>query len=115
MRLGIGLIMLTCMSAFAGEVAPESIEVLPDGEQCIIDAYKKQMRCDLVGSYLRDTLKIDWSRSFCVYVEGLEKVDPRAQRVSELLQAVGYSRARVCLSKRCHGEQPCELRDRSNE
>jgi hypothetical protein len=115
MRMSIGLIVLTCMSAFAGEVSPASIEVLPDGEQCIIDAYKKQMRCDLMGGYLRDTLKIDLSRSFCVYVDGLEKVDPRAQRVSDFLQAAGYSRAHVCLSKRCHGEQPCELTDRSNE
>jgi hypothetical protein len=92
MRTCAGLIMLICVSAFAGQavVPPFAIKVLADGEHCVVN--NQPMRCDDVVSYVRDTLRIGLDRSIGVIVEGPEQAEARSQRVRDLIRGAGYSR-----------------------
>jgi hypothetical protein len=107
------LLAVLSFSATAGEVSPVGIEVLPDGQHCTMEFSRAKMPCDLLPEYLHRTLNIDSHRAFCVFVDGVEKVDPRALRVAEMLQHAGYARANTCLHKSYKEGKDNSLQDRT--
>lgn len=66
------------------------VHVLADGEQCVIG--DKKMRCDAVGPYLRDTLRIAQDLLIRVFVDGTQRSEERGRQVRRLIRSAGYTR-----------------------
>lgn len=90
MRKCVWLAMVICISTFAEEPGRIDVRVLTDGRQCVV--HDRQMACDAVGPYLRDTLRIAQDHFIGVFVDGTERSQERGKGVSELIRSAGYSR-----------------------
>ncbi len=90
MRRYVGITVLVCMSAFANEESPIEVRVLADGEQCVVN--DRQIRCDAVGKYLRDPLRVALDHPISVFVDGTKQSEARGRRVGDLIHGAGYSK-----------------------
>jgi hypothetical protein len=87
----VALAAATCAAAAsASEQSPVDVHVLPDGENCSV--YGQQMRCDSIGSYLRDARGVPFDRPIFLMIEGTQDSEARGRRVAELIARTGYSK-----------------------
>ena len=81
-------------TAAAQEASLVTVHVLIDGESCIV--YTQQMRCDAVGSYLRDDKHLAFSQPISVTADGTgEHSRAQALKTAKYLTTVGYSKVLV--------------------
>jgi len=88
------LAVLLTSAAHAQEGKPVTVRVLVDGQHCIV--YSEKMRCDAVGTYLRDGRHVALSQPLDVIVDG-NGDDSRAKglKIRNYLTKVGYSKIAV--------------------
>jgi hypothetical protein len=73
-------------AASAGEPSTVDVHVLADGEYCTV--YGQQMRCDLIGPYLRDARGVPFDH----LVDETNDSEGRGRRVAELIARTGYAK-----------------------
>ena len=77
-------------AASAGEPSTVDVHVLADGEYCTV--YGQQMRCDLIGPYLRDARGVPFDHPILLLVDGTDDSEGRGRRVAELIARMGYAK-----------------------
>lgn len=65
------------------------VRVLTDGQNCVV--FEQQMDCDSVGTYLKDTRHLPFSRSILVDLDVGEGSRAGGLKVGQSLKAAGFS------------------------
>ena len=83
------LAMLTWLAACADKSESTPVRVLSDGQRCVVAS--REMPCDAVGRYLRDTLQIPRKQLISVSIDETGPLEERGRRIKDALTNVGYS------------------------
>ena len=70
-----------------------SVRVLAERQQCVIQ--ERQMPCDHVGGYLRDTLHVAQGNMISISVDGTERPMERGASVKDVVRSSGFSRVLI--------------------
>ena len=94
------LIVMTCAACNVNQELPLNVVVYPKVKRCTVVQQEKEqeIECTQLGTYLRDTLKINAARQINVSFSGTDNVpkeDQSIDRVAELIRASGFKDVRA--------------------